>query len=155
MSFKLTNVFFALSSLLLVLESSFVYCGECPFADIWSSISTDIRLNSSQFNYDGKFIDYDVVVEDIKKVLNNSQEFWPADFGNYGPLMIRLAWHCSGSYRDSDGRGGKRKYCVRFYVFMCVRDGDVNGLKIKNFALGNLIIDRHYQNDLTMIYSTR
>ena len=106
MIYKLINVSLAFLTFLLVLESSFVSCGECPFADAWSTLSTDTRLNSSQFNYNGKAIDYDAVVEDIKKVLDNSQKFWPADFGYYGPLMIRLAWHCSGSYRDSDGRGG-------------------------------------------------
>ncbi|KAJ3027268.1 UNVERIFIED_CONTAM: hypothetical protein HDU68_004133 [Siphonaria sp. JEL0065] len=59
-------------------------------------------------------VDYDAVRADIRSVLINSQSFWPADFGNYGPLMIRLAWHCAGSHRDSDGRGGCDGARIRF-----------------------------------------
>ena len=50
--------------------------------------------------------DYDAVRADIRSLLTDSQEAWPADYGNYAPLFVRLAWHNSGSYRNSDGRGG-------------------------------------------------
>ena len=83
----------------------------CPFASAWSSLGTDRRLNPSP---DGTVIDYDQVAIDIQNVLNNSQAFWPADYGYYGPLMIRLAWHCAGSYRNSDGRGGCDGARIRF-----------------------------------------
>jgi catalase-peroxidase len=68
------------------------------------------------FNYAGAFnsLDYFALKEDVKKTLTESQEWWPADWGHYGGLFIRMAWHSAGTYRTGDGRGGSREGQQRF-----------------------------------------
>ena len=68
------------------------------------------------FNYAKEFqsLDLNAVKKDIQAVLTSSQDWWPADYGNYGPFFIRMAWHGAGTYRNTDGRGGASGADQRF-----------------------------------------
>ncbi len=68
------------------------------------------------FDYRKEFksLDYEALKQDIEGVLTESQDWWPADYGNYGGLFIRMAWHSAGTYRTGDGRGGSREGQQRF-----------------------------------------
>ena len=99
--------------------------GKCPFTggrgpvnrDWWPD-TLDIQMlhrNSGlsdpmgkDFDYAKEFktLDLNAVIKDLQALMTNSQDWWPADFGHYGGLMIRMAWHSAGTYRISDGRGG-------------------------------------------------
>ena len=68
------------------------------------------------FNYAEEFksLDYQALKRDLAKLMTESQDWWPADFGHYGPLFIRMAWHAAGTYRITDGRGGGGRGQQRF-----------------------------------------
>ena len=68
------------------------------------------------FDYAAEFakVDLDELKQDIEEVMTTSQDWWPADYGHYGPLFIRMAWHSAGTYRIDDGRGGGASGTLRF-----------------------------------------
>ncbi|RDB35761.1 MAG: catalase/peroxidase HPI [Spirobacillus cienkowskii] len=69
-----------------------------------------------EFNYATEFssLDLNAVIQDLHTLMTSSQDWWPADYGHYGPLFIRMAWHAAGTYRISDGRGGAGTGAQRF-----------------------------------------
>ena len=69
-----------------------------------------------EFDYAEAFksLDLDAVVKDLHELMTNSQDWWPTDFGHYGPLFIRMSWHAAGTYRIHDGRGGAGRGSQRF-----------------------------------------
>ena len=111
--------------------------GKCPFSGANTSVGSRsnkdwwpnqlnlkiLHQNTPQsdpmdesFNYADEFktLDLDAVKKDIVDVLTTTQDWWPADYGHYGPLIIRMAWHAAGTYRIGDGRGGAGSGQLRF-----------------------------------------
>ena len=94
-------------------------------ADWWpNQLNLDILHQQSgksdpmggSFDYAQAFtsLDLDAVVQDLQALMTDSQDWWPADYGHYGPLFVRMAWHAAGTYRVSDGRGGAGTGAQRF-----------------------------------------
>lgn len=79
-----------------------------------SSLSADPRGANFDYNEALKDLDVEALKKDLKQVMTTSQDWWPADYGHYGPFFIRLSWHAAGTYRMIDGRGGADGGMQRF-----------------------------------------
>jgi len=99
--------------------------GEAKPNSFWWPDQVDLRAlrhnaaanpHGADFDYAAAFeaLDHTTLKADIEAVLKDSQEWWPADYGHYGPFMVRLAWHSAGTYRVTDGRGGSDGGQIRF-----------------------------------------
>lgn len=79
----------------------------CPGMPFGTPLANHAEIpHSHKYDADLTALDLGAVEKDVMDLMLHSQECWPADLGNYGPFFVRLAWHCSGSYRNTDGRGG-------------------------------------------------
>ncbi len=84
--------------------------------DLLNQHSNKSNPLGEEFNYAKEFkkLDYKALKADLVKLMTDSQDWWPADFGHYGPQMVRMAWHAAGTYRTLDGRGGGGRGQQRF-----------------------------------------
>lgn len=113
MNVRVATLFAAIAAL----TAGDALAGKCPFGyDAQAAIpGQDRTISTEQYaSKNCEVINYEDVKKDLLFLMTDSKDFWPADFGHYGGLMIRLAWHCNGSYRTSDGRGGCDGARIRF-----------------------------------------
>ncbi|GGI21445.1 catalase/peroxidase HPI [Oxalicibacterium faecigallinarum] len=84
--------------------------------DLLNQHSSKSNPLGTGFNYAEEFkkLDYEALKADLRKLMTDSQDWWPADFGHYGPQFIRMSWHAAGTYRTGDGRGGAGRGQQRF-----------------------------------------